>query len=248
MDEVVARAQREMRAQLRAVTAEDYELLALRADRSVARAKCTMPRGGNGLAPGTMELLVVPAAAESLQGGRLSNLHIDRQFAKMIGDYLDQYRLLTTILRVREPHYVGIQVQARIVPSEYSRSEVVASRVVEQLRAFLSPLPLAQGAEDVGDLVDGDWEGWPFGRDLYVAEIFSLIQRVPGVKHVLDVRLAQRPVFPDQERALEDDSAPPDVEPVLEPVEQNLVRVPSNALICSLDHQITLVELEEADD
>ncbi|MGD8465398.1 MAG: putative baseplate assembly protein [Anaerolineae bacterium] len=248
MDEVVARAQREMRAQLRAVTAEDYELLALRADRSVARAKCTMPRGGNGLAPGTMELLVVPAAAESLQGGRLSNLHIDRQFAKMIGDYLDQYRLLTTILRVREPQYVGIQVQARIVPSEYSRSEVVASRVVEQLRAFLSPLPLAQGAEDVGDLVDGDWEGWPFGRDLYVAEIFSLIQRVPGVKHVLDVRLAQRPVFPDQERALEDDSAPPDVEPVLEPVEQNLVRVPSNALICSLDHQITLVELEEADD
>ena len=249
MEEVKARAQRELRAQLRAVTPEDYEHLAKRASRAVARVKCNTPRGGDGrLVPGTVEILIVPAASDALRAGDLSRLYVDKTLAKTVEGYLDQRRLLTTILHIGEPGYVGIQVQAQIVPSEYSRPEIIATRVREALRDFLSPLPLAEDPEKQEEMMGANWEGWPFGRDLYLAEIFSLIQRVAGVKHVLDVQLSQRSVSPNKERPAGGEGEQRPADRKLTPVNENVVRVPANTLLCSLDHEITIAELEEADD
>ena len=105
-----------------------------------------------------------------------------------------------------------------------------------------------------------DWEGWPFGRNLYVAEIFSLIQRVPGVKHVLDVELSTRPVIPGKEFPPEseepgrDDTEASDVAREgrevreLSTVDQKVIRVPTDTLLCSLDHEITLAALGEEEE
>ncbi len=247
LDEAKIRAQQELRAQLRAVTPEDYEDLTKKATRSVARVKCNIPQSSNGrLPPGMVEILVVPAVADSLQAGDLSKLYVDEILAKMIEKHLDSYRLLTTTLQIREPNYVGIKVQAEIVLSEYSRPEVIKARVIQSLKNFISPLDITQNQEP-DELMDSDWEGWPFGRNLYVAEIFSLIQRVPGVKHVLDVQLRQRPVVPNKE-------VPPEAEGEREAeeaprqVKQKLVRVPADTLLCSLDHEITIAELGEEDE
>lgn len=248
MEEVQARAQRELRAQLRAVTAEDYEHMAKGASRTVARVKCNTPRSDDGrVVPGTVEVLVVPAAFDALRAGDLSRLAVDRTLAKTIEEHLDEHRLLTTILRIREPGYLGIKVQAEIVPSEYGRPEIITARVKEALRNFMSPLPLIEDPERQADLLGPDWEGWPFGRDLYVAELFSLIQRVPGVKHVLDVQLSQRPVIPSKERPLEAEEEGP-AEQASTPVQEKVVRVSRNTLICSLEHEITVAELEEVHD
>ncbi|NLE44888.1 MAG: putative baseplate assembly protein [Chloroflexi bacterium] len=243
MEEVQARARRELRAQLRAVTASDYESLALNATREVARVKCNMPQGTDGrLTPGTVEVLVVPAAADSVRVGDLSRLAVDEQLARTVEEYLDQYRLLTTILRVDEPGYVGVRVRARVVAVEHSRPEIVSARVSQALTAFLSPLPIFGEGDDLAALMDEDWEGWPFGRDLYEAEVLSFVQRVPGVKHVLEVQLFTRPVIPsDEERE------PVGDEGALTRVRQR-VRVPANSLLCSLAHEIVLVELGEGDD
>ena len=81
---------------------------------------------------------IVPAVADSLRADDLTKLYVDETLAKTVEDHLDEYRLLTATLRIREPSYVGVKVHAEIIPSEYSRPEVVRTRVVESLRNFIS--------------------------------------------------------------------------------------------------------------
>lgn len=248
LEEAKLRAARELRAQLRAVTAEDYENLAKGASRSVARVKCNVPQSSNGrLPPGMVEILIVPAVSDSLRTGDLSKLHVDEILAKLVEDHLDSYRLLTTTLHVREPSYLGVKVQAEIVPSEYTLPEVVIARVNERLRNFISPLTIFEEGEHQDDLMGPEWAGWPFGRNLYVAEIFSLIQRVPGVKHVLDVSLSKRPVTPRNEVDIEAENGRGPGES-LTPVTQKLLRVPPDTLLCSLTHEITIANLGGEDE
>jgi len=239
LDEAKMRAARELRAQQRAVTAEDYENLAKKASRAVARVKCRAPgQGDKTLPPGMLELLIVPAAFDALQVGDVSKLQIDQALRQTVVNYLDRYRLLTTTLRVREPTYLGVQVCAQIVPGEYSQPDAVRARVIDSLKAFITPLALDRSEE-------ADWEGWPFGRDLYVAEIYSLIQKVPGVKHVLEVRLNQREVLPSKEASSrrEEDRPEAAAEGALIPVVERRLEVPDDTLLCSLDHQVEIVDL-----
>ena len=246
MEELKARTRRELRAQLRAVTAEDYEDLAKKATRSIARVKCNIPQGSNGrLPPGMIEILVVPAVADSIWAGDLTKLEVDEGLTRTIENFLDKYRLLTTTLQIKEPRYIGLKVTAEIVPAEYSQPEEVKARVVESLRKFLTPLAIGGEQEGLDELMGAEWAGWPFGRDLYLAEIYSLIQRVPGVKHVLDVQLSSRPVLPAKERPLENDEPAGEAGEELKPIKQKVVRVRADTLLCSLQHDIVLAELEE---
>lgn len=237
LDEAKLRARREVHSQQRAVTAEDFENLVKSAIREVARAKCRTPgavAAGGAPAPGVLELLIVPAAFDSLRAGDRTKLALDADLARRVQRHLDQFRLLTTTLRIREAEYVGVQVEAEIAVDEYARPELVRERVIERLRNFLTPLALTAG--DAGP--DADWEGWPFGRALFVSELYTLIQQVPGVKHVLDVRLAQRPVVPAGESAADGEA-----KPALTPVSGRRLEIAPQALLCSLEHTVTIVEL-----
>lgn len=250
MDELKVRAQRELRAQLRAVTPEDYEDLALQATRAVARVKCNIPQDSGGrLPPGVVEILIVPAVADSLKVNDRSKLYVDETLLRVVHNHLDKYRLLTTTLQLREPNYLGIKVSAEIVPSEFSTPEIVKGRVNEALKAFLSPLDIVGNGEARDDLMDGKWVGWPFGRNLFVAEIYSLIQRVAGVKHVLDVQLSQRPVIPREELSLDsEDEGAVEGQPMEEeatPIKEKVLRVKTDTLLCSLAHDIKITRLSD---
>ena len=35
-----------------------------------------------------------------------------------------------------------------------------------------------------------DGQGWPFGRDLYVSDLYACIQSVPGVQYIKDLRMS----------------------------------------------------------
>jgi predicted phage baseplate assembly protein len=270
LDEAKFRARREVRAQQRAVTADDYVVLARGASRAVARVKCLTPSRAaadaavTNLPPGMLELLVVPAVFDALRNGDLSKLALDEPLSRSVEAHLEPFRLLTTTVRVREPRYVGVRVYAEIVVSEYSDAEGVRAAVRDSLRQFIAPLDLTPPDQPKDDILGARWEGWPFGRSLFIAEIFSLIQRVPGVKHVLDVRLSQRLVVPRSEvprrgealaaaaplalpapgAAPETDAGADDlVEPPLAPVDQRRLDIPADALLVSLDHEIRLVVL-----
>jgi predicted phage baseplate assembly protein len=242
--EAKMRAPEEIRAQQRAVTAEDYEYLALGTSRTVARVKCNTPcyKSGGNVPLGSVELLVVPAAGEALWAGDLSRLALEPELRRAIGAHLDQYRLLTTSLVIREPKYLGIKVEADIIADEYSQAEVVVTRVVEALRAFLNPLPLEGGTGYLNGILDPAWQGWPFGRNLYEAEIGSLIHKVPGVKHVVEVKLSSRPVIPLEEN-LPQLATEAVSEKLLTPLAKKVIEVGPSTLVCSLNHQIRAITL-----
>ncbi len=249
IDEAKMRARREVRSQQRAVTAEDYEDLAMQATRGLARVRCISPDKSAGLPPGMIEILLVPAMFESVRLGDYFKLTLDSELIKAVETHLNQFRLLTTTLRIREPNYVGIKVDAEIVVNEYSDPESVRARVTEALRTFISPLSVARPTDEPDELLGKNWQGWPFGRPLFVSELYTLIQRVPGVKHVLDVKLSQRPIVPNKETPLREDeevtTAPTEAapEPVLTPVDGRRLNVANDTLLCSLDHAITISEL-----
>jgi predicted phage baseplate assembly protein len=253
LEEAQMRARREIRAQQRAVTADDYENLAKQSSRQVARVECRAPGKDTLLPPGTLELLVVPTAFDALQAGDLTQLYLDPDLAKRINQHLDGYRLLTTNLRIREPRYVGVKVTAEIVLNEYSQPGQVVPRVADSLNAFISPLKLDSEMSTPSDIMGPDWEGWPFGRSLFVSEIYALIQKVPGVKHVLDVQLSWRGVAPVRERKPRASAnAEAEREPAAEAEEQEKglliltgkrLEIAPEALLCSLEHEIKTVEL-----
>ena len=110
--------------------------------------------------------------------------------------------------------------------------------LVEELNRYLTPLPL-DATHPI--LRSGEkWEGWEFGRDLFVAEVISLIQQIPMVKYVLDVELLVREVVPVEENSMFDDDTPRPLEKV-----DKVLLVPENGLLCSLEHEINTVSTQE---
>jgi hypothetical protein len=184
-----------------------------------------------------VRLLIVPAVADSLQVNDLSRLHINEDFTDSLIKYLDQYRLLTTHIQISEPEYIGIKVKARIVVDDYSDPETVSNRVDRHLKNFLNPLLPFPQQETEDNLLEKGWNGWPMGKTLFTAEIYALIQRVPGVKYVLDVSIASRTVDPRTESTI------PALQAPLTALDEKFIQVHDDALICSLEHEIEVVEL-----
>jgi predicted phage baseplate assembly protein len=243
LEEAKMRVRREMRAQQRAVTAADFENL-IQNNRQVARVKCTGPGRGSSLPPGTIDVLVVPAVRDSLQAGDLSKLVLDQDLIDQVRRQLDKHRLLSTVLNISEPVYMGIKTCVEVVPEEFVQVEVVRSRVDRQLRRFLTPLPVFEEETPVR-FFDTRWEGWPFGRDLFISELYSLIQQVPGVKHVLNVAVTWRQIQPAKETLFQElESRGELVRDVrMNPVEDRILPVPPNGLLASLSHDIEVIHL-----
>lgn len=237
LDELKLRAQRELQAQRRAVTAQDYEQFTL-SNRSVARAHCLPPQSSQEAA-GTVSVLVVPTVKDDLMVGNLAALNLVDDLRTEIRTKLDQYRLITTSLNIREPRYTGVQVKARIVPQDFTRADEVVRQIKLELNRYLTPLAL----DDNQPLLQTDekWLGWQFGRDLFTAEVISLIQQVPSVKFVLEVEVLSRPVVPMEEKNIFEDESPLELT-----VAEKVVRIPNDGLVCSLQHEIELVTIEDA--
>jgi len=238
LEELKLRTQRELQAQRRAVTAEDYEQFTKNCSREVARARCLTPNDSANGVSGTVTVLVVPAVTESLQSHTLSTLHLSDQLQTQIRTHLDQYRLMTVSLNIREPRYVGVKVKAQVVPHDFIAPDEVARRVNDELQRYLNPLAL----DDRPPLLQTgkNWQGWSFGHNLFLAEVVSLIQQVPSVKYVLDVEVLFRPVIPAEEVTPFGDV---DEKPLT--VVEKILRIPEDGLLVSLEHEIEVVNSGE---
>jgi len=174
LEEAVARARREMKTVTRAVTSSDYEHLALSAPGiGVARAKA-IPRfhpihGGE--VPDVVSVIVVPKSPELLSVPSPG-------FLKAVYRHLDESRLLTTELFVLPPVYVKVSVKATVVKMREHLAATVKAKVSLGLVNFLHP---TEGGPD--------GKGWPFGRPVYVSEIFETIGGTEGVDYVKSVTL-----------------------------------------------------------
>ena len=162
-----------LRTRDRAVTAEDYEQLAREAAPDAARVRC-VPAG-----PGSdaVRLLVVPAVATTPD---LEFVHLrpDPDLLGRIGTFLDERRCLGARISVEPPFYQGVTVVAKIRAKPRTAADALRTRATEALFRYLHPT------------VGGpDGTGWPFGRPVQVGEFFAVLQQLPGVDLVEEVRL-----------------------------------------------------------
>ena len=164
----------------RAITGEDFEKLALAVndtlERSsgerVVRAKCVFqrnlqnpgPAAQTTEAPGHVSVVILP--------GRRS--HSSTALLRRVKHALEPARLLTTRIHVVRPRFVTVSVRLTIVPRRGTDPESVRDEAVARIEKFFDPL-------------DGgfDGHGWPFGRDVYVSEVYQLVNQIPGVDHAM---------------------------------------------------------------
>ena len=179
LDSAKLRAPQVLRARTRAVTAEDFEHLALEASSLVARARCAFPGAtdeGQRPPPGVIRLLLVPVIEEhdGLIPGE--ELEIPRAVRAEVQSYLDERRLLATRLEIASPEYIPVAVEVRIKVKPSSDPGYVAADVERRLYRYINPV---YGGPD--------GNGWPFGRSLSLSEIYATIQE--GVDYIEEIRL-----------------------------------------------------------
>jgi predicted phage baseplate assembly protein len=215
IDLAKVRAPSIIRARSRAVTADDYEFLAKEAAREVARVRCIQPAGREGdPSPGTVYLLVVPRVEALGQEVNPDDLKLPQPLKQQILDYLDSRRLLTVRLEIREPEYVVVSIETKVKAQPHLAPKRVEKLVTDRLYAYLNPF---SGGEDN--------EGWPFGRDLYLSDVYSCVQQVGGVAYVeaLDVFEVIRS---GKEKARKQRT--------------ERITLPANSLLVSYGHQVTV--------
>jgi predicted phage baseplate assembly protein len=184
LEQAIFRARGLLRSRYRAVTVDDYEQLVLDQFPEVARALCmqTALAGGRSGSPtpGQVYVLVIPAVPLEEAGGYipLAHLGLSDELCQRIAAYLDERRLLTTTLEVRAASYKRVRVQARVVARPGTDEQRLGSRIVAALQRFLNPL---------GGGPEG--KGWPFGRELYLSDLYVCIQNVEGLLYVQDVEV-----------------------------------------------------------
>ncbi len=176
------RAREYIKTRNRAVTAEDFEVLAAKGSPGVGRARCVQPLIHPGsdvdIKPGTVKVLIVPAMSRDTMVPQPADLRVDRRTIDEVYAFLDERRLLTTVLNVGEPEYVFVSVDIKLVADPRADAEQVARRVQEQLNLYLHPLfGGPQGA------------GWPFRRALTLADVYAQVGAVRGVAFLLDAKI-----------------------------------------------------------
>jgi len=181
VEEAIERGPTEqLKTRNRAVTSDDFETLTLESSTGIARAK-TLPLydPSDPLVeiPGVVSVIAMPEG-----GGTLSQALRDA-----IRSYLDERRLVTARVFVIDPDYVTVEVEAAVAKTAEANADDVRDAVEATLGEFLSPEhggDSEKAARYVEGLSDQRGEGWPFGRAVYLSELFEAMERVSGVDHV----------------------------------------------------------------
>jgi predicted phage baseplate assembly protein len=165
-----------LRTGQRAVTAGDYERMAMEASNEVARARCLPAPRGNG----SVRLLVVPRVRGVPTDHRLDDFAIGNELMDSIRRHLDAHRLVGTTVEVSTPFYQGVSVAALVHAGPGRPVDLVRQRAVEAITRFVNPLTGGS-----------DGNGWPFDADLNAAVITQLLESVDGLERVEEALLFQ---------------------------------------------------------
>jgi hypothetical protein len=193
IDEAKNRAPDTIKSRDRAVTTEDYEMLALRASTQLARARCVPDRSNRG----HVTLALVPKA--DLRTDELTRRLVpSNEVLRFVKRYLDDRKLVGTVLNVVRPRYKDLSVRVVLIRRSIGTSDRLRKDLELKLRKYLHAL-----------LGGRDGKGWEFGRPVLKAELVHLVEEVPGVEGVdaIDIRDEQRNVGVEHLR-LDDDELP----------------------------------------
>jgi predicted phage baseplate assembly protein len=173
VDNAESRGPLVLRTRERAVTAEDYEQLAREAAPQVARVRCVPGDPGSA----EVRVLVVPDVADPATMA-FADLTPSPAVVERIRAFLDERRCLGARVSVEPPFYQGVTVVAQLKAKPRASLDGLRDVATQALGSYLDPLRGGPGGD-----------GWPFGRAVHTGEIYAVLQRLPGVDLVEDVRL-----------------------------------------------------------
>ncbi|MBN2444848.1 MAG: putative baseplate assembly protein [Spirochaetales bacterium] len=158
----------------RAVTAEDYEWLAMESSTSVARAKC-LSRGSK---KGEVVVVIVPRP-ESKHVDLKEKLIPSSELLKRIKAFLDVRKLIGTKLKVEAAAYKSITINLKLVfQKDISEVQILKQRVDGCIRRLLHP---TMGG------INGN--GWPFGFSLVKNDIYNALEKVEGIYYIEEIEI-----------------------------------------------------------
>ncbi len=167
MESVMERGPGLLKALDRAVTYEDFQRLSKASSSAIARTVCI---SDNGL----LKVIVIPKGAEDRPEPSPGLLRIVRS-------YLEE-RCLSSLspgeLAVVSPSYVEVRISAVIVPTSQDIAVLLERQIIAALKEYLHPLTGG-----------GDGQGWDFGRDVHLSDLYAFIAENDGVDHVTDLTI-----------------------------------------------------------
>jgi predicted phage baseplate assembly protein len=184
LKEAKIRARRSLKSRCRAVTVDDFELLAQEAG-NVRRAKALPlhhPDYPGVRVPGVVTVIIVPDIGERAEdigkGPPRPPPMPSEGTLRTVCAYLNQRRLLTSEVYVARPTYREVSVAAEIVAAPDADLEAVRAGVERDLLRYFHPL--FGGEQD---------DGWPFGGDIIYSRVTHRIFSQPGVVRVARLRI-----------------------------------------------------------
>jgi hypothetical protein len=76
-----------------------------------------------------------------------------------------------------------VRIRARVVRDREVQDQTVRGAVLDNLKAFFHPLTGGPGPER---------RGWPFGRSVFISEVYEVLEGTSGVDHVEFLTLCTR--------------------------------------------------------
>jgi hypothetical protein len=175
--QTLSRALAALQQRYRAVTMQDFEALALQvAFPAIARAKAVATAPSDGSAAGgytadqLVKVVIVPNVA-------MTAVDVQKLCDQVFAD-LAPRRLITTRISVVPPDRTPASISLTVARNLASDTITLGKTVSERVTTFF---------DDHGGGLDGT--GWPFGRPVYRADLYRLVEGLDGVDHIADLLL-----------------------------------------------------------
>jgi hypothetical protein len=178
IDILRTRGPRTLRYRNRAITASDFETIAFEANPAVAVARALPTKNPEGsYVPGWVSLVIIPKSDDPRPWPSAGLREDVREYIK---ERASADLALGGHIHVTGPNYEPVGVSLTVAPINPSEAGVVEGRVRQRIQDFLHPLK--GGLEGLG---------WDPGRDVYLSDLASVVERVDGVDYVEDLALLQ---------------------------------------------------------
>lgn len=222
LEKALVRGPQAIKNRGRAITAEDFEQIALEASQSVARVKALPTFNDEGRYETNWVTVIIVPASDAARPTPSPQLRL--RVEKYLRERSANIASFPKHIKVTNPAYVEIRVTADIFPLTIDRAPDVEASAVETVEGFLHPL--------TGGYAGG---GWEFGRLPCLSDFYALLEAVEGVDHVENLTMTLQAVTPGGNLS---------GEPTVVTEEKPLsVEVPQYMLVFSGEHKFTVKPL-----
>jgi hypothetical protein len=128
--------------------------------------------------PGQVYVLVIPRVPYPERFLEPKQLEPKDEDVALLDRILENRRMLTTRLEIRPPAYYWISARVKLRASPGVDQANVEAEALARLYRFINPLTGGP-----------DGKGWPFGRDLFVSDIYQCLQGMPDVQFIRGVEM-----------------------------------------------------------